>query len=74
MIVAAYCLNCLHLRDQRVDLESDVVITDSDVETCDAFPDGIPELILGGTENHSRPYPGDRGIRFEPVNPAHEHP
>ncbi len=32
---------------------------------CTAFPEGIPRAIrLEGTD-HTRPYPGDRGIQFE---------
>jgi hypothetical protein len=34
------------------------------VETCRAFPDGIPYEILGGDVDHTRPYPGDNGITF----------
>lgn len=34
--------------------------------TCDAFPDGIPEEIAIGPEEHTRPSPGDHGLRFEP--------
>ena len=34
---------------------------------CYAFPNGIPEEILTGEFDHSKPYPGDNGIRFEPV-------
>jgi hypothetical protein len=33
---------------------------------CDAFPDGIPFIILEGNFNHEKPYPGDNGIQFEP--------
>lgn len=34
---------------------------------CDAFPDRIPEQILTGEADHTVPYPGDHGIRFEPA-------
>ncbi len=32
-----------------------------------AFPQGIPEAILSNELPHDPPYPGDNGIRFEPV-------
>jgi len=32
--------------------------------TCDAFPDGIPEVIHDDRFDHRNPYPGDHGIRF----------
>ena len=35
---------------------------------CDAFPDGIPEAILTGEHDHTDQYPGDNGIRFEPID------
>lgn len=34
--------------------------------TCRAFPQRIPDAILGSEHDHTKPYPGDRGIRFEP--------
>ena len=34
---------------------------------CKAFPDGIPEKILTGEHDHTKPFKGDNGIRFEPI-------
>ena len=35
-----------------------------DFGKCDAFPEGIPESLFWG--DHTNPYKGDNGIRFEP--------
>lgn len=35
---------------------------------CAAFPDRIPEDILTVRFDHSEPYKGDHGIRFEPAH------
>jgi hypothetical protein len=37
---------------------------------CDAFPDGIPVAILSNKHDHSQPYPGDHGIRYEQIRPG----
>ena len=39
------------------------------IDKCDAFPDGIPRRVVEGEHDHRKPYKGDRGIRFEPVDP-----
>ena len=35
--------------------------------TCKAFPEGIPKIINTATIKHRKPYLGDNGIRFEPI-------
>lgn len=37
------------------------------LDSCTAFPEGIPEEILHGPNNHKEPYPGDHGLRFTQV-------
>jgi hypothetical protein len=49
------CFQCRHLDRGSVAL------------TCRAFPSGIPGAILLGDADHREPWPGDHGIRFEPV-------
>ena len=39
----------------------------NDWGTCDAFPDGIPTEITFGAVNHFKPYEGDHGVQFEPI-------
>ena len=53
----AQCRICKHLRDARL-------------WTCDAFPYGIPAAILSNRFDHRNPFPGDHGIRFEPITSA----
>jgi hypothetical protein len=39
---------------------------------CLAFPEGIPEEIITGEVDHSKPYPGDNGILYAPIEPDDE--
>ncbi len=31
---------------------------------CEAFPQGVPDLIMFGDADHRKPFPGDNGLRF----------
>ena len=35
------------------------------VPSCDAFPDGVPDVIYFECGDHRKPFAGDNGIRFE---------
>ena len=48
------CIVCEHLIDAKD-------------ETCEAFPNGIPEPLFMGEVSHEKAYSGDNGIRFEAV-------
>lgn len=37
------------------------------VDSCDAFPDGIPALIFLQGQSHREPIPNDNGIQFTPL-------
>jgi hypothetical protein len=54
-IYSPVCTFCRHLRGFR---------------RCDAFPDRIPRVIWEGDDPHTEPFPGDHGIRFEPLDNA----
>ena len=50
------CFRCKHLHG------------DESRMTCDAFPEGIPDELVHDTRDHKKPFTGDNGIRFEPID------
>ena len=50
------CNNCKHYGD------------DYGLGKCKAFPDGIPLPIAAGNILHDKPFNGDKGIRFTPMD------
>ena len=51
------CYNCTH-QDQE------------DHFKCTAFPKRIPKAIIESRANHRKPYPGDNGVLYDPIDPT----
>lgn len=52
---SAVCTGCRRLKDTLA-------------HRCEAFAE-IPEAIWLGQNKHTQPFPGDNGLRFEPLPP-----
>jgi hypothetical protein len=64
--VSKQCVACKHFLGVRVvEAEAEDELEGDTVPFCEAFPDGIPDAIAEGFD-HSKPYRGDHGIRYEP--------
>lgn len=58
------CAFCRHFKSGR---------REGNFCTAFPFPPGIPQEIIDGEYDHRNPYPGDNGVRFEPL-PGERHP
>lgn len=56
MTETSQCFDCKHFKVDQV----------TRTYVCKAFPDGIPADIKFNQVDHTKPYKGDNGIRFEP--------
>ena len=56
IVISPICLGCEHFNT-----------LDNDKLSCKAYPDGIPKEIITSEHDHTKPFKGDNGIRFEPV-------
>jgi hypothetical protein len=61
MTIDPQCTSCRHL--DRVAMAS------LHIMRCTAYPEEIPREIAGNKHDHRKPFPGDHGIRFEPLKP-----
>ena len=52
------CLDCKHFIGK---------IKSISIPVCEAFGNGIPAELLNNSIKHTKPYPGDNGIQFEPI-------
>lgn len=60
-----FCTRLISLGRGRKEDEPDVgTIYES---SCEAYPDGIPDMIYSGFWNHEKPYDGDNGVLFDPI-------
>jgi hypothetical protein len=63
--VSKQCVACKHFRGMRVVPGGARGFPPDTATYCEAFPRGIPDDITRGRD-HSKPRPGDHGIRYEP--------
>lgn len=60
--MAPICVFCKHFREPEFEQPW----------SCNAYPKGIPDRILGSLTDHRKPARGDHGIQFEAVDAAAE--
>lgn len=53
------CMVCIRFRSPL-----DSPLDDAPEQTCDAFPERIPDTIWTMQSDHRQPFPGDHGLRW----------
>ena len=66
MIREPLCARCKHCTIVDGDLICEVFSEKKTWNDNQIFPTFIPPDILSGDFDHTKPYPGDNGIRYEP--------
>jgi hypothetical protein len=54
------CIRCKHMEIPPGSKDKALV--------CAAFPEGIPDGLLYGDHSHVTAFPGDNGLRYDPLN------
>lgn len=70
MIAAPICMFCRRLHPDNPDRplpsprRGRIDGLETPFMTCDAYPDGIPKVILESRHDHRRPRRGDHGLQY----------
>ena len=61
------CWSCKHLHRNNYKANCCDAFTNPVETDWNVLPTAIPREIIDGTFDHTKPYPGDNGIQYEPL-------